>query len=417
MNILFLSTNDNLGGAAIVTLRLAKALRSMGTDARMLVANRGTDLMWVAQTPAMQTKLAKVAERAEIFASNGLNINDLWKVSTGRFSVDICSHPWVNDADVVILNWINQGLLSLRQLKKLLSSGKQILWIMHDLWCATGICHLPGECNRYTMSCGNCPLLHWERNQSDLSHRIWRKKLDLFSDPGIRFIAVSRWQRDAALQGSILRNRQIDILPHAFPVELYHTTPKPQLHSGKLSFLADNRDKQLIVMGAARLDDPIKDLPKAIESLNTLRESHPDTAARCQAVFFGGIRNASQLEALTIPWNYTGPLADEEVRQLYSAASVVLSTSKFETMGATLMEGMAAGAIPVTFGRGGQTDIVVHDENGFIADYGSAESVASCLAQALATPPPFTRAAQHASVASRFSAEAVARRLLMILRS
>ncbi len=103
------------------------------------------------------------------------------------------------------------------------------------------------------------------------------------------------------------------------------------------------------------------------------------------------------------------------MRQLYAAASVVLSTSKFETMGATLMEGMAAGAIPVTFGRGGQTDIVTPGENGFVADYGSPESVAECLVKALSAPLSFSRQSQHNSVAGRFSASAVADRFMAIV--
>lgn len=82
-------------------------------------------------------------------------------------------------------------------------------------------------------------------------------------------------------------------------------------------------------------------------------------------------------------------------------------------MGATLMEGMAAGATPVTFGVGGQPDIVTHGENGYIADYGSAQSVAHCLRLALESP--FPRAEQHASVASRFSEKVIAGRLLRII--
>ena len=38
MKITFISTNDTVGGAAIVTLRLMEALRGLGEDARMVVA-------------------------------------------------------------------------------------------------------------------------------------------------------------------------------------------------------------------------------------------------------------------------------------------------------------------------------------------------------------------------------------------
>ena len=117
-----------------------------------------------------------------------------------------------------------------------------------------------------------------------------------------------------------------------------------------------------------------------------------------------------------MPHRWLGPLDASELRQLYSGASVVLSTSRFETMGATLMEGMAGGAIPVTFARGGQGDIVTHGENGFIADYGSPASIADNLAAALPlTGAPFSRESQHASVEERFSAQAVAKRFLTLL--
>ena len=96
--ILFLSTNDTLGGAAMVTYRLVSALRRMGVDARMLVGRKDGDDAWVAQVGSFRRKLAKVVERAEIFASNGFDRTDLWKVSTARFGAAVASHPWVVEA-------------------------------------------------------------------------------------------------------------------------------------------------------------------------------------------------------------------------------------------------------------------------------------------------------------------------------
>lgn len=134
MKILFLSTNDELGGAAIVTKRLVKALRRRGEDARMLVAHKNGDEPWVGQVNPVVSSAAKVAERGDIFFENGFNLADLWKVSTGRFGSAICRHKWVKEADVVVINWINQGFMSLGGLNKLCSSGKRVLWVMHDLW-------------------------------------------------------------------------------------------------------------------------------------------------------------------------------------------------------------------------------------------------------------------------------------------
>lgn len=401
--ILFLSTNDTLGGAAMVTHRLASALRRTGVDARMLVGRKDGDDEWVAQVGSSRRKVAKVAERAEIFASNGFDRADLWKVSTARFGAAVASHPWVAEADAIVLGWVNQGFLSLGQLRRICEMKKPVVWWMHDLWCATGICHLPAGCTRYELGCGRCPLLHWERRMGDLSRFVWERKMDIFRSYPIKFLAVSRWQREQCLKGSLLRGMDIEVLGHAFPVEEFSTEP----------VVAYDRGKLRIVMGAARLDDPVKGLPVAIEALNLLAQEHPELAARSEAVFFGGLADAHAFDALRFPYSYVGRMAHDELRNLYATATVVLSTSRFETMGATLMEGMAAGATPVTFGVGGQPDIVTHGENGYIADYGSAQSVAHCLRLALESP--FPRAEQHASVASRFSEKVIAGRLLRII--
>jgi len=412
MKILFLSTEGTKGGAAVVTGRLVEALRNMGEDARMLVGRSCSSDPWMAQVGQVRRRIAKVAERGEIFFYNGFNRSDLWKVSAGRFGCGALSHPWVKDADVVVLGWINQGFLSLGDIRELCSMGKKVVWWMHDLWCATGMCHLPGECSRFELGCGDCPMLHWGKCKFDLSHRVWERKMGIFKLGNIKFLAVSRWQRDVALRSSLLREEAIGVLPHAFPVEQYPTTSGGGLLPDELRFLGRLKDKKLIVMGAARLDDPVKDLPMAIESLNRLLKEHPAQGKECVAVLFGGLSDPGALSGLKLPWHYAGMLGGEALRQLYARAAVVLSTSRYETMGATLMEGMAAGAVPVAFGRGGQTDIITHGENGYIADYGDPSSVASCIAKALLDP--FSRDAQHASVKARFSSAAVARCFLDI---
>lgn len=414
MNILFLSTEGTKGGAAIVTGRLVAALRAAGEDARMLVGRNCGPQPWMAETGGSRRKLAKLAERGEIFAANGFNRADLWKVSTGRFGIDICSHPWVREADVIVIGWVCQGFLSLSGIKRLCGLGKPLMWWMHDLWCATGICHLPGECTRFMEDCGDCPMLHLCGGSHDLSRRVWKRKRRLFDNSSIRFLAVSSWQREVAISSSLLGGQDVEVLHHAFPVDLYHVHPAGDTLPTELAPMVELGDRRLIVMGAARLDDPVKDLPMAIASLNAFAADYPATAEKCAAVFFGGIRDAGVLDGLQIPYRYLGPLGDSALRELYARSAVVLSTSRFETLGATLMEGMAAGAVPVTFGRGGQRDIVTDGVNGYIADYGSPQSVARYLKRAI--DAPFPREGQHASVASRFSAGNVARRFIDLLK-
>lgn len=83
----------------------------------------------------------------------------LWEVDMATSGTDITRLREFQEADVIHLSWINQGMLSLKNIRKIIRSGKPVVWTMHDLWPATGICHYARGCNRYASACGNCPLL------------------------------------------------------------------------------------------------------------------------------------------------------------------------------------------------------------------------------------------------------------------
>lgn len=420
MRIALLSTNYDLGGAAIVTRRLTDALRQAGHDARMVVARPGGASPADSSVCIVDRRrwgAAFLAERAELFLK-GTGRRNLFKVSTGRYGVAVERHPFVSEADAVIVNWASQGLLSLDSLERIVATGKPVVYIMHDLWPATALCHLPEGCVGFAdgSDCASCPYVRGTRG-GRLAAWTARRKREIFAAPNLRLVAVSNWQREQALKSTILPSvygtgdhpgprRKITVIPHAFPADLYQ--PGEKIQPG---------GKRLVVMAAARLDDPVKDLPAAVDALNTFTWEYPGEAAQTEVVFVGALRDKSELQRLRIPFRHTGPLSQDELRKLYASASVVMSSSKFETMGATLMEGMAAGAIPVTFGDGGQRDIVSDGVNGFIAPVHTPASLAFSLSLAIQTAisGDFTPGFLHNEVVRRFSPPVIASRLLSLL--
>ena len=90
----------------------------------MLVVKKGTEderIASVADTPPRRlwAKAAFLLERLEIYLRNGRSRQHLFRVSTARWGCDIASHPWVREADILHLHWINQGFQSLTTLPKL----------------------------------------------------------------------------------------------------------------------------------------------------------------------------------------------------------------------------------------------------------------------------------------------------------
>jgi len=398
VKVVLLNHSDSLGGASVVTMRLMNALVSLGVDARMLVMNASRPGMRVEQLqPAWRKKAAFLAEAAHIYICNGFSRENLFKVSIAEYGMPVHRHPLVENADVVVLNWVNQGMLSLKEIAGIKAP---VVWTMHDMWPFTGVCHHAGICNRYIASCGFCPFLHRGTRASDLSSSTHARKARLYSEKKIRFVAVSNWLADLCRQSSLCRNADVSVIPNAFPVENFQTVPT--FSRAELGL----PEGQIIAFGAARIDDPIKGLELAIDALNRLH----DSGTNATAVFFGALRDNDALPGLRMPYVHLGMISEpDRIPQILAHADVILSSSHYETLPGTIIEGMAAGAVPVAFLHGGQADIITHLRTGYLAHYPDTADLAAGISWALTEGrTSLSRSALHQDVARRFSSRSVA---------
>lgn len=402
LKVAIICQSDTLGGAAVVTYRLMYALRQQGIDARMLVFTKLSQDVNVRQIGSRPMRgYTFMGERIGIAMSNGFSRANLFKVSTATKGLALHRDSWVKEADVVMLSWINQGLLSLNGVRRIAELGKPMVWVMHDMWNLTGICHHAYDCRGYMESCGKCPFLS-SRRENDLSRRVWKRKQKLYAEAPMTFVPVSNWLADCCRSSGLLSGADIRVIPNAFPIDSFVTQSTYSL--GRIV-----EGRKVIAMGAARLDDPIKGLDIAIDVLNYLFDNKPEVARRSVAVFFGAVRNRAAFDRLRFPHQLLGRVNDPSLlRQMYAKTHIVMSTSHYETLPGTLIEGMAAGCLAVTFGQGGQTDIVDHLETGYIAKYPDVVDFAKGLEWALARTPD--RDELHELVRRRFSATSVAER-------
>lgn len=406
MKIAIINRSDLNGGAAVFTYRLMNAFRNAGVDASMLVTEQlGNDENVVSYADTIADKYHFLAERLQIFLQNGFSRENLFKVDTADWGRDIANHPAVKDADVIILNWINQGALSLDCVEKLCDTGKPIIWNMHDMWECTGICHHAYECSRYKHECGKCQYLS-SNNENDLSHRVWKKKKSIFSAPNLHFVSVSNWLAKKCKESSLLGDKHITVIPNTTNVEQYSCSRLPNSNYGI------SADKKVIAIGAARLDDPVKGFPILLSSLKWLKAHKSETASKIHLILFGGLRDISLLQEIDIPYTFLGRIDANRVKDVLAHADIVISSSLYESFGGTLIEGMAAGCTPVTFGNGGQGDIVDHKRTGYIAMYKSHEDLAYGIEWAINAN--LDRQFLHDEMQKRFSPTTVVEKYLSL---
>lgn len=402
--VVLVNHSDSLGGAAVVSFRLLQALRKIGVDARMVVYTKTSEEENVADVGTRFVRgLAFIMERIGILPAVGFKYVNLYKVSTGDFALNVHRHHWVEEADIVCLNWINQGLMSLGGIRKLHRMGKKIVWTLHDMWAMTGICHHAYECENYVLECGHCPFLA-SPYSNDLSHRYWKKKRKLYDEVPIKFVTVSKWLENLTRKSSLLRNADVRTIHNAFPVDQFYTAPPRNLYS----FLTPEKPN-IILFGAARLDDPIKGLDYMIDALNYIFDNYPLLSSKTAVYFFGALKNPQALDKLRFSHRCFGLINDFKIiRYLCSISKVMVSSSLYETLGGTLIEGQAGGAIPVTFAPDGRADVVKHLKNGYVARYKDSRDLAEGILWALNSD--ISREELHQSVADRFSAPVIARR-------
>lgn len=403
MKVTLVNHSDIVGGASVVSLRLVDALRAQGVDARMIV-NRasGPKKSYISEIGGIKGKATFLAERLRIFANNGFDRSNLFKVSTADCGLPVHRHPWIADADIVALNWFNQGMMSLNEICRIAATGKPVVWTMHDMWPMTGICHHAADCKHFMTRCGKCPLLGREGRHNDLSTKIFDLKKSLYENIPINFVAVSRWLATRAADSALLRDRHVEVINNAFPIDRYATVAR--LSRKELGLPDDN--SRLVVMCAARLDDPIKDLPSAVSALNAY-----DGKEKITAVFCGNIRHPEILDGLNVPYVHLGNITDHaRLANIYAHSSVVISSSSFESLPSTLIEGMAAGAVPVGYGGDGRDEIIDHLSTGYLARKGDYSDLARGIAWAISTPPD--RKFLHEAAALKFDAPVITKKYI-----
>ena len=227
MRVLIINTSEREGGAAVAAGRLMAALQKSGVEVKMAVRDKSTcnpDVVTVGNPTLMRWRF--LWERIVVWVANRFSKRHLFSVDVADAGVDITSLPEFEHADVIHLHWVNQGMLSLRDIRKILDAGKPVVWTLHDLWPCTGICHYPGQCTRFKEECHHCPYLRGGGGAGDLSRRVFRRKAKIYAGRSVHFVACSRWLGDMARQSALCRQQLVSSIPNPIDVSLFAPADK-----------------------------------------------------------------------------------------------------------------------------------------------------------------------------------------------
>jgi len=237
-----------------------------------------------------------------------------------------------------------------------------IVWTLHDSWPFTGGCFLPGDCTGYQKKCGKCPVLGSSK-EKDLSNRIWRRKQNAWQNLDLTLIAPSCWMQERAKNSSLFREKRIELIPNGLDVQLFKPIDKQKARK-RLSL---PRNQKLVLFGAkSAIQDTNKGFHLLLQALKKIRDSKWQDKA--ELVVFGASPPEPQPDTV-LKANFMGWQNDDNtLALLYSAADVFVLPSLQENLPYAVMEAMACNTPCVAFRQGGITDLIDHEQNGYLAE-------------------------------------------------
>jgi len=380
MRVLIVNTSERTGGAAVAANRLMKALNASGVKAKMLVRDKQTDDLTVAPLKrSWRLRFNFLWERWCIFWRLHFNRQHLFEIDIANAGSDITRLPEFREADVIHLHWINQGMLSLGNIRRILESGKPVVWTMHDLWPATAICHYTRGCKNFKRACQRCQLLPSGGSKNDLSAKIWQRKQRMLGGHNISFVACSRWLMGQAKESALLRGQDIVSIPNPIDTHIYQQ--KDQRKAREALDLPVNG--KIILFISQRVTDERKGMKYFIEAMHTLAKEHPDMAKETSIALLGSHTEeiAGEFDVPVYQLGYVDN--DQTIVDAYNASDAFVLPSLEDNLPNTIMEAMACGVPCVGFKVGGIPEEIDHQKNGYVANYQDADDLARGIRWAL----------------------------------
>jgi glycosyltransferase involved in cell wall biosynthesis len=357
IKVLFLSTSDNIGGAAKATLKLYKSLFQYDLRLRMLVKKKITKEKSIRKIltflPATihvkfdELLLSAYHKRERNFWSLAI-LPDLFLQMALRFS----------SYNILQLNWVNAGFVPIKILRNI---KKPVIWRLSDSWAFTGGCHIPFSCEKYVTGCGACPQLN-SVDEFDLSRQTLLRKLKSWENVNLTLVAPSKWIASNARKSLLFKNRKIVHIPTGVEIDVF----KPLNIEDTRKKLGLPLGKKIILFGAVEIFDPNKGFHLLIEALNYLYSNYRHRE-NIELVIFG-YADKIDFEKLNFKSAFTGLVSDADLlNEYYAAADVFVLPSIMENSPNTVVEALSAGTPVVAFDACGTSELIDHLTDGYLA--------------------------------------------------
>jgi glycosyltransferase involved in cell wall biosynthesis len=216
------------------------------------------------------------------------------------------------------------------------------------------------------------------QKEQDLAYEIFEKKLETYKDLDLHIVTPSRWLGDCAKKSALLGRFPVHVIPNCLDTDLFRP-----LSSAQILTIAERQQnavvsrvlreatpekglaKPLILFGAMNAaNDRIKGFAILLSALQILDAQ----GFKAHLVVFGANVQDLPMKFQNIDVTFVGYIHDSSVlTALYNVANVMVVPSLTENLSNAIMESLSCATPVVAFNIGGNSDMIDHQQNGYLA--------------------------------------------------
>lgn len=372
MNILYLNTTFQCGGAEKVTSQIFQGMRARGHEVYQIVSydTRNSEL-----PKGVHVLYDSFFMRMFNRMISGNRSNTSLHISYSRQY--ILHFLKKHKIDLIHLHNPHDSFLGIEDIADL-SRVCPVVWTLHDFWAMTGHCTYPHGCDdRWKTGCRTCECLgNYPAIRKDVAHALWEAKKKAFADTNITFTVPSDWML-TQFNSSYLAGKPCERIYNSLDTTLWKPLDKAALRARHKI----NPQTKILAFIAADPGKKLKGMDYLLKALSLL----PDPES--YLLLIAG-KDHPGLHTLNTKfqirhWGYLN--SQEQLNEFYSLADLLVNPSVYETFGLTNVEAMACGTPVAAFPVCTMPELITK-ASGWLASDVSAESLADVIQLAFSSP-------------------------------
>jgi putative colanic acid biosynthesis glycosyltransferase len=273
--------------------------------------------------------------------------------------------------DIIHLHHIYYAILNINVLFVFLKLYRiPLVWTFHDCWAFTGGCShfISYDCNKWKSKCGSCERFVRKGKFHNLidnsKFNYYHKRLLFKSVDNVHIVTVSKWLKETVEQSFFLKNN-ITVISNAIDTDIFYPIINFDriIEKYKLSYGFNI----IAVSGHWNFKKGYEDFLLLSKSIND----------NYKLILVG----LSDEQIKTLPTGIIGikHISDQrELAALYSFSNVVISLSREETFGLTIIEGLSCGIPAIVYDNTALPEIITPDV-GFVVKTGAINDVCKSI--------------------------------------